>query len=230
MTHVGRIRQTSHDFHSVIESCKSDRLMPRVLLASLLAILTSGCAASAGPAPAAGTTPLPPSVHRLHTAADVAFMQGMIHHHRQALEMTALVSDRTDTRTIRLLAERIEISQQDEIAQMAAWLERRGEAVPGEVAGHGGQGNGHDHHADHLSGMLTPEQMASLEAVRGAAFDRLFLELMIQHHLGALEMVDELMASPGAGQEVDVFRIAAEVDSDQRIEIERMERMLETIG
>ena len=128
---------------------------------------------------------------------------------------------------------RVEVSQQDEIEQMTAWLERRGEPVPGAGQGHGGEGEhgaGHGHHAEHLSGMLTPEQMASLASARGQRFDRLFLELMIQHHLGALEMVDELMASPGAGQEVDVFRIAAEVDSDQRIEIERMERMLETIG
>lgn len=194
-------------------------------------LLGAGCAGGAavqagGPAPDAAAGEVP--AHRRHTAADVSFMQGMITHHGQALEMTALVPERTDTRSILLLAERIEVSQEDEIAQMESWLESRGEAVPAADSEHGA--HGHGHHGAQMSGMLTPEQMAQLAAARGPEFDRLFLELMIQHHRGALVMVDELLASPGAGQEVDVFRIASEVDSDQRIEIERMERMLQTIG
>lgn len=189
-------------------------------------LIVAGCAAgAAGPAPGVSAEGEVPA-HRRHTAADVRFMQGMIPHHRQALEMTALVAERTDTRSILLLAERIEVSQEDEIAQMVGWLTARGEAVPAADGGHGA----HGHHGPLMSGMLTPAQMAELEAATGPEFDRLFLEFMIQHHRGALEMVDDLLASPGAGQEVDVFRIASEIDSDQRIEIERMERMLQTIG
>jgi uncharacterized protein (DUF305 family) len=155
-----------------------------------------------------------------HTEADVRFMQGMIPHHAQALEMTALVEARTRSEDIRLLARRIEISQRDEIAQMSRWLEERGEAVPGE----------HAHHmmGDHalMPGMLSAADMASLRGARGADFDRLFLEHMIRHHEGALVMVRELFATPGAGQESMISVFAAHVEADQRIEIERMRRML----
>jgi uncharacterized protein (DUF305 family) len=160
-----------------------------------------------------------------HTAADVAFMQGMIAHHRQALEMTSLVRERTNSESIHLLAERIEVSQTDEIAMMSRWLETRGETVPAPGA--------HAHHAGDagsMPGMLSAAEMASLADARGAAFDRRFLELMIRHHEGALTMVGRLLGTPGAGQEVDVYRIASEVDSDQRIEIERMQRMLDRLG
>lgn len=161
------------------------------------------------------------SVARLpHTEADVRFMQGMIPHHAQALEMSALVEARTESADIRLLARRIEISQKDEIATMRRWLEERGEEVPGE----------HAHHmmGDHalMPGMLSAADMAALRAARGADFDRLFLHHMIRHHEGAILMVQELFASPGAGQESQISLFAAHVDADQQIEIERMSRML----
>ena len=154
-----------------------------------------------------------------HTEADVLFMQGMIPHHAQALDMAALVEERTESEDIRLLARRIEISQRDEIALMGTWLEQRGEEVPGE----------HAHHMmeDHLMpGMLTAEDMAELAAARGPEFDRLVLEFMIMHHEGAIFMVRELFSSPGAGQETDLFTFASHVDADQQIEIRRMSRML----
>ena len=154
-----------------------------------------------------------------HTEADVLFMQGMIPHHAQALDMTALVEERTESEDIRLLARRIEISQRDEIALMGTWLEQRGEEVPGE----------HAHHMmeDHLMpGMLTAEDMAALAAARGPEFDRLFLEFMIMHHEGAIFMVRELFSNPGAGQETGIFTFASHVDADQQIEIRRMSRML----
>ena len=154
-----------------------------------------------------------------HTDADIRFMQGMIPHHAQALDMAALVEDRTGNRDLRLLARRIEISQRDEIALMGTWLEARGEEVPGE----------HAHHmmGDHLMpGMLTPENMRELGAARGPDFDRLFLEFMIKHHEGALTMVRALFSSPGAGQETDIFTFASHVDADQQIEIRRMRQML----
>ena len=155
--------------------------------------------------------------------------------------MAALVADRTSNEAIHLLAERIAVSQRDEIAQMSRWLEQRGaEAVQLEAGTHahhaegehGGNGADGGHRAEgHASmrGMLTPEEMDLLAAATGSQFDRLFVELMIRHHEGALMMVDDLFSAPGAGQEVDAFRIASEIDSDQRIEIQRMQRMLSTL-
>jgi uncharacterized protein (DUF305 family) len=156
-----------------------------------------------------------------HTPADVRFMQGMIAHHAQALEMTALVASRTRREAMGLLARRIEISQADEIRMMQAWLRARGEEAPSP--------HGHHGHGALMPGMLTPEEMGRLAAAQGAAFDRLFLELMIKHHAGALTMVDDLFAQPGAGQEPDVFAFASDVEADQRMEIERMGAMLKEL-
>ena len=209
---------------------KSQSPVGATLLA--LALLLGGCATAAAPpappAPAPGASAAPAT--RGYVPADVAFMQGMIAHHRQALEMTELVEERTDSRATRLLAERIEVSQTDEIAQMSGWLERRGEGVPAAAEHPAGHVDHTAHGAGLMPGMLTPEEMSRLAAARGEVFDRLFLELMIKHHQGALVMVGELLGTPGAGQDVDVYRIASEVDSDQRIEIERMERMLADAG
>ena len=157
-----------------------------------------------------------------YTAADVAFMQDMIAHHAQALHMTGLVSDRTGNPAIELLARRIDISQEDEIILIEDWLEARGEAVPDpqmirrHAAGHG----------QLMPGMLTAEQLSALEATRGPEFDRLFLESMIRHHQGALEMVRDLFASEGGGHETEIWQFASHVDADQRVEIDRMTRML----
>jgi len=159
--------------------------------------------------------------HVQFTAADVRFMQGMIGHHAQALEMTALVPTHTKREDLRKLALRIEVSQADEIKMMQRWLEARGQAVPGPHAMH-------LHGATLMPGMLTAEQMSALAAASGSAFDRLFLEGMIQHHGGALTMVHELFATPGAGQDADIFGFASDVDADQRAEIDRMRGMLAT--
>jgi uncharacterized protein (DUF305 family) len=167
-----------------------------------------------------------------HSPTDVRFMQGMIHHHRQALEMTALVPDRSARADVQTLARRIEASQDSEIALMVRWLEKRGEEVlPGYDDDHQHHaGHHHHHHHDHhpalMPGMLTPEQMAKLAGKSGEEFDRLFLEFMIFHHEGALIMVDELFSSEGGGQEPTIFDFASHVDSDQRIEIARMRSML----
>ena len=160
--------------------------------------------------------------HVTHTPADVRFMQGMIPHHAQALEMAALIAERTDHDGLHLLGRRIEISQRDEIAWMTRWLERRGETAPM-------MGSGHAHglaEGELMPGMLSREEMAALAAARGSEFDRLFLEGMIKHHQGALMMVAELFDSPGGGQETEIFRFAADVDADQDMEILRMSDML----
>jgi uncharacterized protein (DUF305 family) len=155
-----------------------------------------------------------------YTAADVQFMQGMIGHHAQAVEMTELLATRTQSDEMRKIAERIAVSQNDEIRMMQEWLKRRGQPLP----------DPHAHHGGHLMpGMLTAEEMARLSDARGAAFDRLFLEFMIKHHEGALVMVQQLFATPGAGQEPEMFAFANDVDADQRAEIDRMHMMLDKL-
>ena len=157
-----------------------------------------------------------------HTAADVKFMQGMIGHHTQALEMAALLPGRSTSENMMLLAKRIEVSQADEIKMMQDWLQQRGQTLP----------DPHAHHAPGaplMPGMLSAEEMGRLAAAKGVEFDRLFLQFMIKHHAGALQMVTELFASPGAGQEADIFAFASDVDADQRMEIDRMGAMLATL-
>lgn len=154
-----------------------------------------------------------------YTDADVHFMQGMIPHHAQALDMTALVRQYATTDAVKQMALRMEISQRDEIGLMQTWLRRHGEAV--EMPGMGGM--------HMMPGMLTPEQMNDLSEARGIDFDRLFLEYMIQHHQGAIVMVRELFASPGAAQESSIFKFAEDVDADQTMEIQRMQGLLETL-
>ena len=156
------------------------------------------------------------------TAADVAFMQGMIGHHAQAIEMTALLKTRTASEGMRRLAQRIEVSQADEIRMMQQWLRDHGKPVPDEHAHHA-------HGATLMPGMLTPDDMARLAAASGVEFDRLFLIYMIKHHEGALVMVKNLRGSPGAGQESEINRFASDVDADQRMEIDRMAAMLVTL-
>ena len=156
------------------------------------------------------------------TAVDVKFMQGMIHHHAQALDMTALIASRTSIAGMKLLGQRIEISQSDEIKMMQRWLEVRGQPAP----------DIHEHHvpgATLMPGMLTAEEMDRLAAAHGAEFDRLWLEGMIRHHDGALTMVDELFSAPGAGQESEIFAFASDVVADQKAEIDRMSAMLEEL-
>ena len=156
------------------------------------------------------------------TAADVAFMQGMIGHHAQAIEMTSLLKTRTSSDAMRKLAERIEVSQADEIKMMQQWLRDRGQPVPDQ----------HAHHASGatlMPGMLTPRDMERLAAAKGPEFDRLFLTFMIKHHQGALIMVKDLRSSPGAAQESEINRFATDVDADQRMEIDRMAAMLVSV-
>jgi uncharacterized protein (DUF305 family) len=168
-----------------------------------------------------------------HTAADVRFMQGMIHHHAQALEMTALVRTRTRSDAMRTLALRIEVSQLDEIAMMRHWLEARGQQVPVVGDGHAGHGSGSSTGGGTagalMPGMLTAEEMARLAGTSGDEFDRLFLAGMIKHHGGALAMVQALFSTPGAGQESEMYAFASDVDADQRMEIDRMSGMLKEL-
>ena len=153
------------------------------------------------------------------TEADVKFMQGMIGHHEQAVEMVALMPDRTERADMKLLGRRIDVSQTDEIKMMEHWLQARGQTLPDPHAHH-------MHGAMLMPGMLTEEQMAQLTSARGAEFDRLFLQFMIQHHQGALVMVKDLFAARGAAQDSEIFAFATDVDADQTAEIQRMASML----
>ncbi len=170
------------------------------------------------------------------TEADVRFMQGMIPHHQQALQMTALVEKHATTSAVRQMALRMEISQRDEIKLMEEWLTERGQPIemPMGEMNHGGM---HHDSMQHdmvgglhvMPGMLTEEQMEALSQARGTEFDRLFLEGMIQHHQGAIDMVATLFNSSGAAQESTIFQFAEEVDSDQQMEIDRMRALLEQL-
>lgn len=152
-----------------------------------------------------------------YTEVDVVFVRDMLHHHAQALVMTGYVQERTTDEDVRLLAERMQISQEDEMGQLERWLQDRGEPVRDPDGGH-------DEHTL-MPGMLTPAELAALEAASGEEFDVLFLQSMTKHHEGAVLMVEELFAA-GGGNEPAIGDMARHFDSDQRIEIARMAGML----
>ena len=159
--------------------------------------------------------------------ADVEFMQGMIMHHEQAVEMTALIASHTENKDVRSLGERISSSQSDEIKFMQRWLAARGEAVSMAMPGMPGMRASSPITMALMPGMLTAEQMEALRKAKGAEFDQLFLTGMIQHHNGALIMVKDLFDTAGAGQDADLFDFATDADNTQRAEIRIMQAMLE---
>lgn len=175
------------------------------------------------------------SLRRPYTEADIHFMTGMIRHHAQAIQMARLAPSHGASPSVRTLAARIINSQRDEITAMQQWLRDRLQPVP-EVSEdgtftmtrgmHGPHGAAHAMHADEMAGMLTAEQLDELEEAGGREFDRLFLSSMIQHHQGAVAMVQELFSTFGAGQDETVFKLASDINVDQITEIERMKRML----
>ena len=174
--------------------------------------------------PLSTTASLPPLSKK-----DVEFMQGMIMHHAQAVEMTALMESHTNNKDLLLLGARISHSQTEEINFMKRWLEARGQPTTMKMAGMDMDMPGMDmssHHQMLMPGMLTAKQMDALRKANGAEFDRLFLTGMIQHHGGALTMVKDLFDTAGAGQDAELFNFATDVDSGQRAEIRIMQTML----
>jgi uncharacterized protein (DUF305 family) len=168
---------------------------------------------------------------RKPSEADIQFMQGMIMHHSQAVEMTELLRTRSHDKEVQALGKRISISQTDEMRFMKQWLTDRGlplsEHGSMDMAGMDMAGTDHmDMAMPMMPGMLTPEQMKALAAATGPAFDHLFLTGMTQHHTGALTMVKDLFASPGAGQDPQLFDFASDVDNTQQAEIDIMRHML----
>jgi uncharacterized protein (DUF305 family) len=170
-----------------------------------------------------------------YSADDVKFMQDMILHHAQAVEMADLVAERTNTQAVRDIAGRIDASQADEIAFMQGWLRERGQTAPNPAGGHAmdhSQHGGQDHsqhgaaaHAG-MPGMATTEQMAAMAAASGPDFDRQFLERMIAHHEGAVKMVADLFARSGSAYDPVLFRFANDVTNEQQAEINRMTALL----
>jgi uncharacterized protein (DUF305 family) len=186
-------------------------------------------------APGQPTRTLPPTTRATlppRSPKDVEFMQGMIMHHAQAVEMTALIESHTENKDLRLLGARISHSQSEEMKFMRRWLEARGEPVEMPMRGMQGMDmpgmdmSSMSGHQMLMPGMLTPQQMDALRKAKGAEFDRLFLTGMIQHHKGALVMVKDLFDTAGAGQDAELFNFATDVDSGQRAEIRIMQNML----
>lgn len=209
----------------------------RLAAAALLALAAAACGGAARGAPEAVPAPAV-DVHGTHastgtavpvvnngghpwTEADARFMTSMIGHHAQAVVIAQMAPTHGASPEVRRLAARIIGAQEDEMATMRQWLGDRGLPVPEADAAH------HHHHGGMMPGMLTPAQVAQLDAARGEDFDRLFLTFMIQHHRGAVTMVEQLFGSYGAGQDETVFKFASDVNVDQATEIDRMQRMLE---
>jgi uncharacterized protein (DUF305 family) len=223
-------------------------LMAGSILAGLFSLPASVSAQQADPAtpvvvqpgaPGQPTRTLPPSTRATlppRSSADVGFMQGMIMHHAQAVEMTALIESHTSTKDLRLLAARISHSQSEEIRFMKRWLEARGEPTREPISAMMPEMPGMDMSSHTMvkpgvmpglmPGMLTKKQMAALKRAKRAKFDQLFLTGMIQHHNGALIMVKDLFDTAGAGQDAELFNFATDVDSGQRAEIRIMQTML----
>jgi len=202
--------------------------MTRIAVALLLA--------AAGSLPAQRPTP---AAHD-YTTADVQFMQGMIVHHAQAVVMSDWAPTHGASPALATLARRIGLSQRDEIQLMQHWLLDRGLPTPDPLhlrSPHAGPvvdsspmhmpGMDMDSHPM-MAGMLTPEQMRQLDQARDTTFDRLYLQGMITHHEGALAMVAQLYAAPGGGEQPEISGLANDIDAGQRVEIARMQAMLNT--
>lgn len=208
----------------------------------LAAAFASACASSAPKAPAATPAAAPAAapakagsaIHQTppglgqfpYSDADVNFMSGMIPHHAQAVIMARWAPTHGARQDVAILCERILVAQSDEIAMMQQWLRDRGQEVPDATSTrHKMKMNGVEHMML-MPGMMSDEQMAALDKARGPEFDRLFLEGMIRHHQGAIDMVDELFKSYGAAQDETIYKFASDVYADQSIEIDRMHEML----
>ena len=194
-------------------------------------VIAAGSAAAQQPADAPRLTPAAQakadSGRPAYTQADVHFMTGMIGHHAQAVLMGGWAPSHGANPALRALCERIVVGQRDEIAFMQRWLRERHEMVPdADPRGQTMAGMPGMDHPMLMPGMLTPEQLTQLDHARGAEFDRLFLKFMIQHHQGAITMVEQLFSANGAAQDGYVFKFASDVNADQTTEIDRMNLML----
>jgi len=169
------------------------------------------------------------SIRRPYTAADIEFMSGMIGHHAQAVQMAKWAESHGAIKGVQIFCGRIATAQTAEIGLMQQWLAERRQPVPEADPRGMKMDMGGTEHFMAMPGMLTEEQMKQLDASRGTDFDRLFLTFMVQHHRGAIQMVEKLFGTPGAGQDEIVFKFANDVQVDQSTEIDRMMQMLEAL-
>jgi len=169
------------------------------------------------------------SIRRPYTAGDIEFMSGMIAHHAQAVKMAGWAESHGASRSLQIFCGRIALGQTAEIGLMQQWLKERNQPVPEPDARGMKMDMGGMDHFTIMPGMLTEEQMKQLDAARGVEFDRLFLGFMMQHHRGAITMVEKLLATPGAAQDEIVFKFSNDVQADQTTEIERMQMMLDAL-
>jgi len=207
------------------------------LLGLLCLVALAGCSTtSQGPAKT-GVAPAPAdqagpnttasatgSTGGRYTEADISFMQGMIAHHAQAVLIAGWAPTHDASSSLRALCERIVVGQKDEITFMQNWLRDRHQEVPSGDTAHARM-PGMEHHML-MPGMLTADQLDQLDSAKGVEFDSLFLRDMIRHHQGALTMVSQLFGTPGAAQDDLMFKFASDMNADQTIEIERMNKML----
>ena len=200
----------------------------RLITTALALVLTLPIvgAGQQGPDPKAR----PDLVRGPYNQADVAFMQGMIPHHAQAVVMAKMAKTHGARADVLILCERILVAQSDEITLMRNWLRDRGQTVPAaDATAHKHTVNGVTHDML-MPGMLTPEEMAALDKARGPEWDRLFLAGMIKHHEGALSMVDDLFEAYGSLQDDEMFKFASDVYADQTTEIDFMQKMLNAMS
>jgi len=198
------------------------------LTAVFAACASGGTGSYSQPAPVSGaaTHAAASDTTVSYTAADIEFMNGMIAHHAQALLMAGWADSHGASPAIHTLTQRIINAQNDEIVGMQKWLRDRHQPVP-EPNPHGMTMNmGGMQHQMLMPGMLTEDQLKQLDAARSKEFDRLFLVFMIQHHQGAVSMVNNLFATNGAAQDITVYKLASDISADQTTEIERMQKML----
>ena len=181
------------------------------------------------PAPAPEPNARPDLVRQSYSQADIDFMSGMIPHHAQAVRIAGWAASHGARSDVRTLCERQVVGQRDEIEFMRNWLRDRGEVVPAADATHHRMKMNGVEHDMLMPGMLSPEDLTRLDQARGTEWDRLFLTAMIRHHEGAIKMVDDLFASFGALQDDDVYKFASDIYADQSTEIERMQKMLESL-
>jgi uncharacterized protein (DUF305 family) len=199
------------------------------VLPFMLALAVAGSAAAAQ-APISGIEQARiDSIRRPYTKADIDFMAGMIHHHAQAVKMASWCPTHEANRSLAIFCRRISVGQTAEIGLMQQWLGERNQPVPEPNPRGMKMMMGGMEHVMPMPGMLSEAQMATLDSARGPEFDRLFLTWMIQHHQGALTMVDSLFKTPGAAQDEIVFKFANDVHADQTTEIDRMQQMLSAL-
>jgi uncharacterized protein (DUF305 family) len=198
------------------------------LIALALLPACGGARSTAAP-PAQSPQPAAAPAKRANPA-DAHFMSGMIHHHAQAIVMAGWSATHGANPQIRTLSQRIIVSQTDEIKLMQQWLREHGEPAPEATPTPMRMRMGGTEHEMLMPGMLTPEQMAQLDRARGTEFDRLFLQFMIQHHEGALKMVEDLFAAHGGGVDDFIYKIASDTFADQGSEIDRMQKMLDAMA